>query len=196
MSAPQSRGAAAPQAVSVLFSMLVVASQQPRGALSVPRTAPALRIDADWAIVFPAFPNCFEVRGAEVLREEIRLATNLTLSLRAEHADELGSTEHAIYVGATMRLGSTGRLVSHPLAPEETFYFVEGRSLFVVGDDTGAPLRGNSSRSSCTSRLGDLPDCVGVMPTYSTCRPGTLVATYRFCHEVLGVKWQIGRAHV
>ena len=88
-----------------------------------------------------------------------------------------------------MRLSSSGRLLSRPLAPEETLYFTEGGNLFVVGDDTGAPLRGNSSKATCTSRLGDLPECVGVMPTYSTCRAGTLVAMYRFCREVLGVRW-------
>ena len=88
-----------------------------------------------------------------------------------------------------MRLISSGRLLSRPLAPEETLYFTEGGNLFVVGDDIGAPLRGNSSRVTCTSRLGDLPECVGVMSTYSTCRAGTLVAMYRFCREMLGVRW-------
>lgn len=172
------------------LALLVIATSHQR-AVSVPQLPP-LVVGEGWSIVFPARPNCFEVKAAEVLWEEIRLATNLSLPLHAEGKGRVGGSGlHAIYVGKTKRLRSTGRLLTSPLEPEETLYFAEAGSLFIVGDDTGAPLRGdaNSSGSTCTSRLGDLPECVGVMPTYSTCRAGTLVATYRFCREVLGVRW-------
>lgn len=167
------------------LALLAIAAAQQR-AVSVPQPAP-LVVGEGWSIVFPARPNCFEVKAAEVLRQEIRAATNFSLPLHAEgNGSAGGSGAHAIYVGETTRLRSTGRLLPSPLEPEETLYFAEAGSLFVVGDDTGAPLSGGSA---CTSRLGDLPECVGVMPTYSTCRAGTLVATYRFCREVLGVRW-------
>eukprot|EP01052_Picozoa_sp_SAG31_P016280 SAG31_NODE_1072_length_10065_cov_2.900662_7_plen_598_part_00 len=149
-----------------------------------------LSLTREWSIIYPAVPNCFEIKAAEVLRAEIFAATNLTLTLLSE-AENLSNTSHGIYVGRTEKIAATQHLAQNPLAAEEARFFVSGGDLFIVGDDTRAPLRGNSSqaRERCVSHLGDLPACVGVMPTYSTCRAGTLYAAYSFSREVLGVRY-------
>ena len=172
-----------------LLGLLLAAVAQTVG-LPIP---PPLQLTADWVIVYPAEPNCFEVRAAEILRSEVALATNLTLSLLAEGHDKLpgGAQPHRIYVGHTLALQATGRLTARPLGAEETWYFVEDGHLFIAGDDAGTPLRGNQTHAltACRSRYGNLPSCVGSMPTYSTCRAGTLYAAYRFVREVLSVRF-------
>ena len=49
------------------LALLAIAASQQR-AVSVPQPPP-LVVGEGWSIVFPARPNCFEVKAAEVLRE-------------------------------------------------------------------------------------------------------------------------------
>ena len=86
-----------------------------------------------------------QVRAAEALRDEIEATTNCSFALQNEHTAR--TEPHNIYVGATLRLRGTGRL--HWLGEEEAVYLVDGPDLFVIGDDTGTPLHGNSTAAWC-----------------------------------------------
>lgn len=138
----------------------------------------------EWAIVRPTNPNCFEVRASEVLRDEIQAATGSSCVPTLQRESQPRTQPHNIYVGATERLRATKRL-SH-LQPEEAAFMVDGADLLLAGDDTGAPLHGNTT-AACSSHWGSLPACVGAMPTYASCRAGTLYAAYGFARRILGV---------
>lgn len=158
------------------------------GALAAPAVAPT--VTADWAVVYPNPPNCWEVRAAEELVAEILAATNLTLAIVPETGCPGCGTKgaHNIYVGHTLKLKGTGQ-PSPSLAAEEAMYFVQGGDLFVLGDDAGTPTQRGAKPNVCSSPLGSVPACIGGDMSSSTCRSGTLYAAYRFCHEQLGVRW-------
>jgi hypothetical protein len=147
-------------------------------------------ISANWTVVYPTEPNCWEVTAAETLAAEILAATNLTLRVLPETGCPSCGHKglHSIYVGHTLRLQAVGQ-PQPPLAAEEAMYFVQGGDLFIFGDDVGTPIQKGVRPNVCASQLGSVPSCVGGMFGSATCRTGTLYAAYRFCHEQLGVRW-------
>jgi hypothetical protein len=133
-------------------------------------------------IVLPAAANCIELAAARELQLELAALSGSPPAPLLYEPQPPALT--AIFVGRTAAMQ---RIVSlrAPLRPEEAVVAAAAGSLFVFGDDSNAP--NVTTKGACSSYLGALPLCVGVMS--HTCQAGTFFATSLLLREQLGMRW-------